>query len=146
MLKRIYRWAIAIPPCTRAFGKSEKDDLALIVSDTPASAAAVFTQNRVQAAPVHLSAAHLQVSRGLVRAILVNAGNANCATRTGDRVALRHCAAVAVALKSTAEQVLPSSTGVIGVELNRKADHESAAGAGGRTFGQTASPTSRTRS
>ena len=50
------------------------------------NAAAVFTQNRVQAAPVKLSRRHLKLSGGLAGAILVNAGNANCATRTGDAV------------------------------------------------------------
>ena len=67
---------------------AEKDDLALIVSGLPANAAGVFTQNRVQAAPVKLSRTHLRLSKGLVGAILVNAGNANCATRTGDAVTL----------------------------------------------------------
>ncbi|MBI4875604.1 MAG: bifunctional glutamate N-acetyltransferase/amino-acid acetyltransferase ArgJ [Acidobacteria bacterium] len=100
--------------------KAEKDDLALIVSDTTASAAAVFTRNLVQAAPVRLSRAHLRASRGRARAILVNAGNANCATRTGDRVALATSRAAARLLKVPVEQVLPSSTGVIGVELNPK--------------------------
>ena len=59
----------------------EKDDLALIVTGLPANAAAVFTQNRVQASPVRLSRRHLKASRGLVGALLINAGNANCATR-----------------------------------------------------------------
>ena len=62
---------------------ARKDDLALIVSGLPANAAAVFTQNRVQAAPVRLSRKHLAASRGQVGAVLINAGNANCATRTG---------------------------------------------------------------
>ena len=97
--------------------KIRKDDLALIVSDEPASAAAVFTTNLVQAAPVRLARAHLKASRGKVKALLVNAGNANCATRTGDRVALATSRAVARLLKAPAEQVLPASTGVIGVEL-----------------------------
>ena len=60
----------------------EKDDVALIVSDEPAHAAGVFTQNRVAAAPVKLARTHLKRSRGLVKAILVNAGNANCAAHT----------------------------------------------------------------
>jgi glutamate N-acetyltransferase / amino-acid N-acetyltransferase len=98
--------------------KVEKDDLAMIVPDRPASAAAVFTQNRVQAAPVRIGRFHLTKSRGLVSAVLINAGNANCATRTGDRVALACCDAVAKHLKIPAEQVIPSSTGVIGVELD----------------------------
>src|SRR6516164_3591549 len=55
-------------------------DLALISSDVPASAAAVFTQNLVVAAPVVVSKAHLKSSKGRMRAVIVNAGNANCAT------------------------------------------------------------------
>jgi len=98
--------------------KVAKDDLALIVSDTPASAAAVFTQNRVVAAPVELARTHLRESRGRVRACLVNAGNANCATRTGDRVALESVRVTAKTLGVEEEQVLPASTGVIGVEMN----------------------------
>lgn len=98
--------------------KEARDDLALIVSGVPAAAAAVFTQNRVQAAPVKLCRRHLRVSRGKAGAILVNAGNANCATRTGDRVALACCRTVAKQLKLPAAQVLVASTGVIGVELD----------------------------
>ncbi len=98
--------------------KVKKDDLSLIVSDTPAQAAAVFTQNRVQAAPVTLSRKHLKASHARVMAILVNAGNANCATRTGMAVALESTRAAAAALGVPVEQVLPASTGVIGVELN----------------------------
>ena len=65
-------------------------DLALISSDVPASAAAVFTQNLVVAAPVTLSKKNLQSSKGRMRAVVVNAGNANCATgREGDSVAQR---------------------------------------------------------
>jgi len=95
-----------------------RDDLALIVSGVPSAAAAVFTQNRVQAAPVKLCRQHLRASRGRVGAILINAGNANCATRTGDRVALASCRLVAKQLKLPVAQVLAASTGVIGVELD----------------------------
>jgi glutamate N-acetyltransferase/amino-acid N-acetyltransferase len=104
----------------RLENNQERDDLGLIVSGAPASAAAVFTQNRVQAAPVKLARRHLKISRGLAGAILVNAGNANCATRTGDRVALDCCRALAKRLMLPAAQVLPASTGVIGVELDSK--------------------------
>lgn len=97
-----------------------KDDVALIVSDPLAVAAAVFTQNRVAAAPVELARKNLRVSRGKVRAILVNAGNANCATRTGERVALECVRAAAKALDSKPAQILPASTGVIGVEMDAK--------------------------
>ena len=95
-----------------------KDDLALIVSALPANAAAVFTQNRVQAAPVRLARQNLKTSKGQAGAILINAGNANCATRTGDRVALASCRTAAKLLRLKPNQVLPASTGVIGVELD----------------------------
>jgi glutamate N-acetyltransferase / amino-acid N-acetyltransferase len=98
--------------------KVKKNDLALIVPDSPASAAAVFTQNKVQASPVRIARFHLTKSRGLVSAVLINAGNANCATRTGDRVAIACCDAAAKQLKVAVEQVIPASTGVIGVELD----------------------------
>jgi glutamate N-acetyltransferase / amino-acid N-acetyltransferase len=97
---------------------AEKPDLALIVSGMPANAAAVFTQNRVQAAPVKLSRRHLQLSRGLAGAIVINAGNANCATRTGAAVALATAKAAAKLLRLPVPQVLVASTGVIGVELD----------------------------
>ena len=97
--------------------RDERDDVGLIVADRMANAAAVFTRNLVQAAPVQVSRDHLQRSGGKVRAILVNAGNANCATRTGQQVALSSCRAVAKALGARTEYVLPASTGVIGVEL-----------------------------
>jgi glutamate N-acetyltransferase/amino-acid N-acetyltransferase len=98
----------------------EKDDLALIVTGLAASAAAVFTENRVAAAPVKLCRRHLKLSGGLAGAILVNAGNANCATRTGDAVALATSRAAARLLKLPVSQVLPASTGVIGVELDAR--------------------------
>lgn len=98
--------------------KVKKDDLALIVSDTPAVAAAVFTQNRVVAAPVVLARKNLAASRGKASAILVNAGNANCATRTGDQVASATVRAAAKALGVKPESILPASTGVIGVEMD----------------------------
>ncbi len=98
--------------------KQERDDLALIVSDSPAQAAAVFTQNVVQAAPVRLARRNLKSSGGKVSAILVNAGNANCATRTGDKVASISCKAAARLLRTKPNRILPCSTGVIGVELD----------------------------
>lgn len=98
--------------------KAEKNDLALIFSAQPASAAAMFTTNRVCAAPVGVARDHLRKTRGVAQAILVNAGNANCATRTGVKVATDSCRAVAKALKLRADHVLPASTGVIGVELD----------------------------
>ncbi len=97
--------------------KVAKDDLALIVSDRPAACAAVFTKNRVVAAPV---VAARKNSRGPVRAILVNAGNANCATRTGAQVVDECLDAAARELGIGAREILPASTGVIGVELDAR--------------------------
>ncbi len=98
--------------------KQEKDDLSLIVSGVPAAAAAVFTTNKVQAAPVRLARANMRASKGVCGAVLINAGNANCATRSGDRVAANTTKALAKILKLQTTQVLPASTGVIGVELD----------------------------
>ncbi len=98
--------------------KLRKDDLALIVSETAASASAMFTTNRVQAAAVGHGRRHLAQSGGRVRAVLINAGNANCATRTGDAVARTCSRQLARLLRVPVAQVFPSSTGVIGVELN----------------------------
>ncbi len=109
-----YRYASAYAGIRHA----RKDDLALIVSDETAAAAAVFTTNRVQAAPVRLGRRHLNETGGRVRAVLVNAGNANCATRTGDEVARSCCRALAKAMGVPVAEIIPSSTGVIGVELD----------------------------
>jgi glutamate N-acetyltransferase / amino-acid N-acetyltransferase len=98
--------------------KTAKDDLSLIVSQTPATTAAVFTKNLVQAAPVRLSRAHLKASKGLASAVLINAGNANCATKTGDAVALASARALAKTLGFPVNQIQVASTGVIGVELD----------------------------
>lgn len=100
--------------------KYESDDVALIVSDKPANATAVFTQNVVQAAPIRVAKKHLKSSDGKVAAVLANAGNANCATKTSESVALATCKALAKALKTKTNYVLPASTGVIGVELDPK--------------------------
>jgi glutamate N-acetyltransferase/amino-acid N-acetyltransferase len=98
--------------------KQEKDDLALIVSGVPAAAAAVFTQNKVQAAPVKLARSNMRLSKGVCGAVLINAGNANCATKSGDKVATNTTKALAKLLKLQPIMVLPASTGVIGVELD----------------------------
>jgi glutamate N-acetyltransferase / amino-acid N-acetyltransferase len=100
--------------------KQQKDDLALIVSDQPAQAAALFTTNVVQAAPVKLARQNLKSGKGRASAILINAGNANCANRTGDKTALLSVKAVAKSLKVKPQHILPASTGVIGVELDHK--------------------------
>lgn len=93
-------------------------DLGLIVSDSLAATAAVFTQNLVQAAPVVLSRANLRRSRGHMRALVVNSGNANCATGEAGLEASRATAAAAAReLSCSPEEIVVCSTGVIGVPL-----------------------------
>jgi glutamate N-acetyltransferase / amino-acid N-acetyltransferase len=91
-------------------------DLALMVADSPAAAAGVFTNNRVKAAPVLITKERLR--GGKAQAILVNAGNANaCNGPQGLDVARHTCRAAAKLLKIPERLVLPSSTGVIGAPL-----------------------------
>lgn len=93
-------------------------DLALLSSDVPASAAAVFTQNLVVAAPVTVSRANLKASGGRMRAVIINAGNANCATGTaGHAASLRTVDETAKRLRCAPAEVFVCSTGVIGVPL-----------------------------
>jgi glutamate N-acetyltransferase/amino-acid N-acetyltransferase len=93
-------------------------DLALLVSDGPARAAAVFTTNKVQAAAVLVSREHLAKSKGVVRAIVVNSGCANaCTGDAGLRDAREMTELGAKAVGCSVEQVLVASTGVIGVAL-----------------------------
>jgi glutamate N-acetyltransferase/amino-acid N-acetyltransferase len=95
---------------------SGKKDLALIVSDVPATVAAVFTRNQVKAAPVLLDMRH--VKSGKARAIIANSGNANACT---GNVGLIHAKAMATGvsrrLKCPTEHVLVCSTGRIGVNM-----------------------------
>ncbi|MFO0964212.1 MAG: bifunctional glutamate N-acetyltransferase/amino-acid acetyltransferase ArgJ [Gemmataceae bacterium] len=95
---------------------SDRLDLALVVSDVPASAAGVFTQNRVCAAPVQIS--NKRLPRGDARAIVICSGNANaCTGKQGLADALRMTEKTAFALSCKPEQVLVCSTGVIGRPL-----------------------------
>ncbi len=96
-------------------------DVALIYSMVPARVAALFTTNRLQAAPIQLSRDHLRRNRHVAQVILVNAGNANCATGAQGERAARQCAAKAAELFCIRpEQVLVASTGVIGVPLDAR--------------------------
>jgi glutamate N-acetyltransferase/amino-acid N-acetyltransferase len=94
-------------------------DLALIAADRPVSAAAVFTTNLAQAAPVLVSREHLRASGGRAAAIVVNSGCANACTGPDG---LTHANAMAdltaAALDIDRTEVLVSSTGVIGVKLD----------------------------
>ena len=96
--------------------KGKKRDLALIVSEVPATVAGMFTTNQICAAPVKVCAK--QVKRGVAQAIVVNSGNANaCTGRQGMADALAMTALVGDALHLPATQVFVASTGRIGVNL-----------------------------
>ena len=93
-----------------------KRDIALIVSEVPATAVAAFTTNRVQAAPVLLGKERMRGGRA--QAVLVNSGNANAYTgRDGLRMAREMCRLAARGLGIAERLVIPSSTGRIGVQL-----------------------------
>ncbi len=97
---------------------SGRPDLAFAEALEEAAAAAVFTRNRIVAAPLQVGKQHLKASGGRVRALIVNAGNANCATgRRGIHACQEVCRRAASLLKVHETQVFPSSTGIIGVDL-----------------------------
>lgn len=102
----------------RAGIRKKRPDLGLIVAPNGANAAAVFTQNRFQAAPVVLSKAALKKSGGRVKAVVVNAGCANAVTgREGTEAAKRVRSRTAELLQCPVEEIFLASTGVIGVIL-----------------------------
>ncbi|PYX84695.1 MAG: bifunctional glutamate N-acetyltransferase/amino-acid acetyltransferase ArgJ [Acidobacteria bacterium] len=97
---------------------SGRPDLALVTCSAGTRAAAVFTKNRVVAAPVQVGRAALKRARGRVRALVVNSGNANCATGAAGMAACRQvCREAARHLGVNPTEVFPSSTGIIGVPL-----------------------------
>ncbi|MFO7736405.1 MAG: bifunctional ornithine acetyltransferase/N-acetylglutamate synthase, partial [bacterium] len=97
--------------------RSKRRDLAVIHSEKPANAAAVFTKNVVVAEPVKISREH--VKNGIIQTVVVNSGNANaCTGKQGREVALRTAEVVAEELGVKVEDVLVSSTGIIGEPLD----------------------------
>ncbi|HTU52234.1 MAG TPA: bifunctional glutamate N-acetyltransferase/amino-acid acetyltransferase ArgJ [Acidobacteriaceae bacterium] len=97
---------------------SGKPDFACISAAEGTTAAAVFTSNRMVAAPVLVGRDHLRRSGGRARFVAVNAGNANCATgEQGIDACLTVCKAAAKEFCCATEEVIPSSTGIIGVPL-----------------------------
>jgi glutamate N-acetyltransferase/amino-acid N-acetyltransferase len=105
----------------RAGIRKKRPDLGLIVAADGASAAAVFTQNKFQAAPVVLSKAALKKSGGRVKAVVVNAGCANAVTgKNGLDAAKRVRTRAAELLQCAEDEVFLASTGVIGVVLPDK--------------------------
>ena len=91
-------------------------DIAVAVTTKPANAAVMFTKNQVVAAPVTVGRRHLLSTSGRVGVVLVNAGNANCATgQPGIEGCIQTCVAAAETFHCIFDEVFPSSTGIIGV-------------------------------
>lgn len=99
--------------------KSKRRDLALIVSDKPANAAAVFTQNKVFAEPVRLSKEHIK--DGKAQAFVINSGNANaCTGKQGYDGAVAMAETTAKELGVQPSDVIVASTGIIGEKFPTK--------------------------
>ena len=95
---------------------SGNPDLAIAIAPAGSVAAAMFTSNRMVAAPITVGRRHLASTGGRCSAILVNAGNANCATgQPGIDACVSTCVAAAEAFGCIFDEVVPSSTGIIGV-------------------------------
>ena len=95
-------------------------DLAVVATDdgAPVAAAAVFTSNKMTAAPVVITAQHLEATGGRAAAVILNSGNANAATgEQGELDAERMCARTADAVGCDRREVLVCSTGLIGIPL-----------------------------
>ena len=93
----------------------QKRDIALIVADDICTAAGVYTTNKVFAAPVGVTRAHL--ANGKARAVICNSGNANTCNSDGYDKANATCDMLAKALGISADDIIVASTGVIGVPL-----------------------------
>lgn len=93
-----------------------KKDLSLIISEKPASAAAVYTTNLVKGAPLLVTKKH--ISNGVAQAIICNSGNANTCNSNGIEIAEQACKLVAEALQMDKTDIVVASTGVIGQPLD----------------------------
>ncbi|MEI7770010.1 MAG: bifunctional ornithine acetyltransferase/N-acetylglutamate synthase, partial [Chloroflexales bacterium] len=109
-------WGAATAQCGIKY--KGRDDLALLVSDRPCSAAAIFTTNQVKAAPVRYDMELMRRSPASLRAVVINAGNANaCTGPAGDAAAVAMAQAVESALALSVDTVFVMSTGTIGVPM-----------------------------
>ena len=111
--------AAGIHAGVKAGSSPEKNDLALILCDTEAAAAGVYTMNRVKAAPIYVTMEHLE--NGTARGIIANSGNANACAPMGHENAVKMCEAAAAATNLAPEDFIVASTGVIGQTLNVEA-------------------------
>ena len=94
----------------------EKRDIALIYSQKKATAAAVYTTNKVKGAP--LTVTKNNISDGYAQAVICNSGNANTCNANGIEIAEKMCDLLANELNISAKDVVVASTGVIGQPLN----------------------------
>ncbi len=94
-----------------------KNDLALIVSDTLCNTACVYTQNKVKGAPIYVTKTHLEKTGGKSRAVIANSKNANTCNADGEEKAERMCSLASDALGISSDEVMVASTGVIGQVL-----------------------------
>jgi glutamate N-acetyltransferase/amino-acid N-acetyltransferase len=92
-----------------------KKDLALIFADCDCAVAALYTTNKVTAAPLQVTRRNL--IRGTARAVIVNSGNANACAPDGEKNALKTCEVLAKELGIRPDEVIVNSTGVIGIPL-----------------------------
>ncbi len=100
--------------------RSGKLDLAFVGTEDaqPVSAAAVFTSNKLAAAPVQVSQSHLNASQGRAAGVIINSGNANAATgEAGKRDAEEMCSLAAEEFHCRSEEILVCSTGLIGIPM-----------------------------
>lgn len=98
--------------CSIKPGNTQKRDVALIYSDVPCSAAAIYTQNLVKGAPVLVTREHLK--NGRAQAVIANSGNANTCNFDGIEKAEEMCKIAADVLHISKQDVIVASTGVIG--------------------------------
>ena len=92
-----------------------KRDLAMIVSEVPASAAAVYTQNLVKGAPIYVT--QRNIADGVAQLAICNSGNANTCNANGEEVAWEMCKLAGSVAGVSPENVIVASTGVIGQPL-----------------------------
>lgn len=111
--------AAGIHAGVKAGSSPDKNDLAMILSEADCTAAAMFTTNRVKAAPLYVTMAHLE--NGTIRGVIANSGNANACCTNSHEHAEEMCAAAAAATGLSAWDFAVASTGVIGQEINAKA-------------------------
>lgn len=95
----------------------EKNDLAIIYSETACNTAAVYTKNKVKGAPILVTKEHLEKTNGVARAVIVNSKNANTCNADGIDIAVETCRLAAKELGIQPEEVVVASTGVIGQPL-----------------------------